>query len=115
MEVPLGVGLGRGVRLLGRVAGIDRDKFGTAGPELAADRAATISAAEQIIQAETDRAKAAQDAQIATNAKLDTSNALANEGNGILSEILTTLRGVSAPQSGANGASRLTTARLVNA
>jgi hypothetical protein len=80
-------------RLSQQLLGLDRDAFGTAGPELAGDRSNTVSIAEQIIAEETARIKAAQDAQLATNAKLDTSNAIANEGNNLLAEILTTLRG----------------------
>ncbi|MCH4893376.1 hypothetical protein GO308_09670 [Sphingomonas sp. SFZ2018-12] len=70
-----------------RLLEVSRDAFGTAGGEFAADRSNAISTAEAIIKAENDRIRAAQDATGATNAKLDTANALANEQNDLLAQI----------------------------
>ncbi len=70
-----------------RLLEVTRDAFGTAGGEFAADRSNAISTAEAIIKAENDRIRAAQDATGATNAKLDTANALANEQNDLLAQI----------------------------
>ncbi|WP_066546682.1 hypothetical protein [Sphingomonas sp. CCH15-F11] len=70
-----------------RLLEVSRDAFGTAGGEFAADRSNAISTAEAIIKAENDRIRAAQEATGATNAKLDTSNALADEANDLLAQI----------------------------
>ena len=75
-----------------RLLTLTRDNIGTAGPEYAADRASTISAAEEIIRLENERVKAAQDAVLATNQKLDQGNQLANEGNNIAAEQLAAIR-----------------------
>jgi uncharacterized protein YcbK (DUF882 family) len=75
-----------------RLLDLSEDAFGTAGGELAADRASSRSAAEEIIRLENERVKAAQDAAIGTNQKLDTSNALANETNDLLAETNAILR-----------------------
>lgn len=73
--------------LLRKLQDVSRDAYGTAGPEYAADRATAQAAAEAVIKAENDRIKAAQDAQLSTVAKLDTSNALADEANDLLTQI----------------------------
>ncbi|HEX7820632.1 MAG TPA: hypothetical protein VF463_08430 [Sphingobium sp.] len=64
-----------------------RQNFGTAGGEYAADRASAVSAAEAVIKSEADRIKAAQDAALGTNARLDTANAVATEQTGLLGRI----------------------------
>jgi murein DD-endopeptidase MepM/ murein hydrolase activator NlpD len=53
---------------------VSEEAFGTAGGELAADRASSRSSAEEIIRLENERVKAAQEAALSTNRKLDTSN-----------------------------------------
>jgi len=73
--------------LLRKLQDVSRDAYGTAGPEYAADRATAQAAAEAVIKAENDRIKAAQDAQLSTVAKLETSNALADEANDLLTQI----------------------------
>lgn len=81
-----------------------RDAFGTAGPEYAADRESTRTAAETIIAQENVRVKAAQDAQLATNAKLDEGNALTNETNDMLAQQTAILRSIAAgARSGGGG------------
>ncbi|MEA3018400.1 MAG: hypothetical protein QOI38_3122 [Sphingomonadales bacterium] len=65
-----------------RLLEVSEEAFGTAGGELAADLASTRSSAEEIIRIENERVKAAQDAQLAANAKLDTSNRYLDEANG---------------------------------
>jgi len=102
-----------------RLVELSRDAFGTAGPEYAADRDAARSAAEDIIRIENERVKAAQDAAIGTNTRLDRAIDLANEGNDIAAEQLAVMRGVlghlGASGGGGGGGSReFTTARMVS-
>ena len=66
-----------------------KEAFGTAGPEYSKDRASAISSAEQVIALENARIKAAQDAALGTNARLDEANRLANEGNDLLARLVT--------------------------
>jgi hypothetical protein len=88
-----------------RLIDLSRDAFGTAGGEFAADRSAARSAAEEIIRIENERVKAAQDAAIGTNQKLDTANNLANETNDLLAETNAILRSLAAiGVGGGNGA-----------
>lgn len=56
------------------ILGLSREAFGTAGPEFAGDLAAVKSATERAIQMESDRVKAAADAQQATNDALNENN-----------------------------------------
>ena len=75
-----------------RLVELSRDAFGTAGPELAGDRGAAKSAAEEIIALENARVKAQADAAAATNTKLEKGNTLLNEGNNIAAEQLAVMR-----------------------
>jgi hypothetical protein len=70
-----------------RLLDLSRDAFGTAGGELAADRASTRTAAEEIMKFETDRLKAAQDAALGTKVAVEKSNQLLDENNDILAKI----------------------------
>lgn len=94
-----------------------REAFGTAGPEYAADRNASIRAAEQVIELENDRIRAAQEAQAATNTMLAENNRLTNETNDILAQIASALGGTSgifaAQVYSAGGASAISTGRQV--
>lgn len=97
-----------------KLVDLSRDAFGTAGAEFASDRAGAKSAAEEIIKIENDRVKAAQDAAIATNQKLDTNNQLTNETNDLLAETNALLRGMGgAAVSGGGSVQRFTTGRQV--
>lgn len=84
---------------------LTRSGFGTAGAEFAADRAGTVSAAEEIIRIENDRIKAAQDTALGTNQRLDTNNQLTNETNDLLAEQNALLRqlGVAGSAGGGGG------------
>jgi hypothetical protein len=75
-----------------RLLELSREAFGTAGEEYAADRSSTRSAAEELIRLENERVKAAHDAQLAANAKLDQGNDLAEETNQLLSEVVSVTR-----------------------
>lgn len=74
-----------------RLVELSRDAYGTAGGEYSADRAAAIASAEAVIQIERDRIKAAQDAQAQTNQLLAGGNALTNETNQLLAEVVAAL------------------------
>jgi hypothetical protein len=60
------------------------DAYGTAGAEYGADRDQAVSSAERIIALEEERVR---NAQAELTERLDTGNAIANEGNDILAEI----------------------------
>lgn len=60
------------------------EAFGTAGAEFGADRDQAIASAERIIAQEEERVR---NVQAELTDRLDTGNAIANEGNDILSEI----------------------------
>jgi hypothetical protein len=77
--------------LLRQLTELSREAYGTAGDEYATDRDTATSAAEAVIKAENERIKAAQDAVAATNAKLDKSNELADEGVQYLATIAAAL------------------------
>ncbi|MBN8844790.1 MAG: hypothetical protein J0H88_16235 [Sphingomonadales bacterium] len=64
-----------------------REAYGTAGGEYAADRSNAISTAEQIIAAENERIRAAQQATLDTSKAMQTQNQLTNETNDILAEV----------------------------
>ncbi len=70
-----------------RLIDLSREAFGTAGGEYAGDRAGTSATAEAVIAAENARIRAAQEATLATPAKLDTANQLAGETNDLLAQI----------------------------
>lgn len=97
-----------------KLVDLSRDAFGTAGAEFASDRAGAKSAAEEIIKIENDRVKAAQDAAIATNQKLDTNNQLTNETNDLLAETNALLRGLGGGGGGTGSAKTFSTARTVS-
>lgn len=61
-----------------------REAFGTAGPEFTTDRTSAISGVERVIAIETDRIKAAADAQASTTKAIQDGNKLADEGNDLL-------------------------------
>lgn len=63
---------------------LSRSAFGTAGPEFATDRAQAEADAQRIIDAETARAREAQEQAIATLNAATTQNDLTNETNGLL-------------------------------
>ena len=69
-----------------------REAYGTAGSEYGTDRSNAISAAEQIIAAENERIKAAQQATLDTSKAMQTQNALTNETNDILAEMRAIMR-----------------------
>jgi uncharacterized protein YcbK (DUF882 family) len=115
---------GQVAELRRRLLEVSRDGFGTAGPEYAADRASTRSAAEEIIRLENERLKAAQEAALGTKAAVEEGNKLANETNDKLAEQAAILRGgfagiaaavLSLRGSGGGivGGARLSTARQV--
>lgn len=81
--------------LLRQLAETSRDAYGTAGPEFAADRSGAISSAEKVIALENERIKAGQDAAVATKAAIDTNNALTNESNDLLAQVVAKLEGLS--------------------
>jgi uncharacterized protein (DUF924 family) len=101
--------------LLSNLVQSDRDQFGTAGPQYAADRDLAQSAAEEAIKAENDRITAAQAAVDTTNQTLATANDLADENNAQNAQIITKLDSISAALVALGSGSPAVTAATIKA
>jgi hypothetical protein len=82
---------------------LSKDAFGTAGPEYAADRSSTQTAAEEIIRIENDRIKAAEEVSKDTRDAMKQNNVLTSETNDILAEVLAAVKRPPAGSGGGSG------------
>lgn len=80
-----------------------KEAFGTAGPELAADRALAASGVDKVIEMENARIAAAQAYQANALTAANENNALTNETNNLLAIQNSTLQGILAAFGGGGG------------
>lgn len=74
-------------QLFTQLLSTDKDQFGTAGTEYASDRAAAEAGINRVIQIENDRINAAAGVTSTQTDAINAGNALADEGNDLLSGI----------------------------